>query len=271
MDAKLAEIYGTNTPDQDDVEKLAAAELAEELSGDEQVDTEGLTEEQLEAVAEEVLAAGEETKQTEETEEQEETEGTDEMAEKVAEADHLGRVMAHSMVHELRSIEKQASSAYAKGYERTFGPKGLGKVVGHLKGLGGKAKAMGAAGAEKAKAVGKAGAAKAKAGAEKAKTHVKAHGKKYSAGAGAVGGAAAGAAAMKMKEKKSSALDTLVERRAMEILEASGIDPNSLEQVQQKEASAEFDPKAVLAERVEQGAWELLAQYGVEPAEQTEE
>lgn len=274
MDAKLAAFYGTNSPDEADVEKLAAAELAEKLASDESVNLDDMSEEQLEAVAQEVLADGEETDESEVSEDDEtdaaavsEPEG--DAQEKLAEADYLGRVMAHAYVQELKNIEKTAAM-----------PAGVGKVMGHLKGLGGKAKSMGAAGAAKAKAMGASGAAKAKemggkakehakAGAEKAKAHVKAHGKAYSAGAGAAGGAAAMHAAKKMKEKKSSAVDQLVEARIAEILEASEIDPAELTKVEETKTASAQD---VLAQTIEQRAWETLAQYGVVPAtEETEE
>jgi hypothetical protein len=110
MDPKLAEIYGTNDAD---LEKLAAAELAEGLANDEQLDTDGMTEEDLEAIAQDVLSAsaeGEEEAEAAEGEaapEQEKTSAA-EAQEKLAEADYLGRVMAHSYVNELRELEKTA-------------------------------------------------------------------------------------------------------------------------------------------------------------------
>lgn len=259
MDAKLAAFYGTNSPDEADVEKLAAAELAEKLAGEESVNLDGISEEQLEEVAQQLISGEddpEETPSGEDTQEAavEEPEGG--AQEKLAEADYLGRVMAHAYVNELRSIEKTAAM-----------PAGMGKVMGHLKGLGGKAKAMGAAGAAKAKAVGGKAKAHAKAGAEKGKAHVSKHKGKYMAGAGAVGGAAAAHAAHKMKEKKSSAVDQLVEARIAEILEASGINPEELSQVDAQEKTSGADAAEVLASTVEQRAWETLAEYGVVPEE----
>jgi hypothetical protein len=149
MDPQLAAIYGTNA-DEGDVEKLAAAELAEKLAGDEDADIEGLTPEQAEELAAQILAAGDESDEEvaeEPTEEEaaieepaEKTsaaEETEEDAEKTAaakleEADYLGRVMAHSYVQELRKI------AAAEEVEKTAGKVGdaAGKVSGHLKRYG---------------------------------------------------------------------------------------------------------------------------------------
>jgi hypothetical protein len=83
--------------------------------------------------------------------------------------------------------------------------------------------------------------------------------------AGASVGAGVGAKKLLSKEKKSSALETLVAARANEILEQSGIDPASLTQEEQEKVS---DPREALAAAVEQRAWDMLGQYGVVPADQ---
>ena len=134
MDKTLAEIYGTNQVEEADVEKLAAAELAEQLTetGDAQID-----EETLEALAQEVLAqedGSEEQAAVEEpgvegeekvaeADETEEVELTEEAQEKIAEADYLGRIMAHSFVQESREIEKQAMEKVADDVEVAPAPK----------------------------------------------------------------------------------------------------------------------------------------------------
>lgn len=108
MDPKLAEIYGTNQASEADIEKLAAAELAEELSENDEADIDGMSDEQIEALAEQVLAG-------EEQEESADEEPTDEESmEKISEADYLGRVMAHSYVQELRTIDAEMEKEAAK-------------------------------------------------------------------------------------------------------------------------------------------------------------
>jgi len=235
MDAKLAAFYGTNAPDEADVEKLAAAELAEKLAGEESVNLEGMSDEQLEAVAQEILDEGAQGEEAEE-EKAEVTEPEDDAQEKIAEADYLGRVMAHAYVQELKGIDKEAAKM-----------EGPSKLRFKMHQAGGAAKGM----------AGKVG------------KHLAGHKGKYMGGAAAA--AAAGGAAhhfmKKHKEKKSSAVDTLVEARIAEILEASDIDPASLKKVEQEKTSG-ADPKEVLAQTVEQRAWETLAQYGVTPAEE---
>lgn len=260
MDAKLAEIYGTNTPEEGDVEKLAAAELAEKLAGDESMDLSELEPEQIEALAAQVLA-GEEGQSDEETEEEEKTAG-DENQEKVAEADYLGRVMAHAYVQELRGIDKEA------------GLKDMGgKVMGHLKNLGSKAKAGAKAAGGKAKAVAVKGKDKAVAGAKATGAHVKRNAKTYGAGAGglAAGGGAGYMAGKKKKASGASALDTLAEQRALEILRESGIEVDAQEEV--KEASITEDQAAVLQQAVEARAVEMLKAngYTLEEGETEEE
>lgn len=243
MDKTLAEFYGTNSSDPADVEKLAAAEAAEVLAAEKGVDLDGMSEADLEAVAQQLLSEGAEATEETPAEAAAVEEPADEAQEKVAEADYLGRVMAHAFVHETKEIEKEK---VAKGFPTS------------------RAGVAAMAAGQKAHEVGAA----AKKGAGKVGEFVKKHGKKFSAGGGAVGGGAAVHAAHKAKEKKSSAVDQLVEARALEILEASGIDPGKLEKVSAaEETPVEVDPKQVLAETVEQKAWELLKEYGVEPAE----
>ena len=266
MDPKLAEIYGTNQTTDADIEKLAAAELATQLAGDEQIaDTEGMTEEDLEAIAQEVLAPAETETQVEEPREpteQEKTSAEKEAQEKVAEADYLGRTMAHAYVQELNKIaaEQEKTAGWGDAPQKMIGA----------------ATKSTRAKAEVGKVIGKAG--------EIAKNH----GKAIAGTAAATGtaGVLAGRAS-KGKDKKSaaeveqpqlSAVDTLVLARANEILEASGIDPKSLtkieEPAQQEKTSADettetVDPRReALANAVEQRAWELLGQYGVTPAEE---
>lgn len=255
MDQTLAAIYGTAQVTEEDVEKTAAAELAEKLAAGEEID-----EETLEALANEVLAAeGEETaaaveepaaeeaveaaaegseeaaveEPAEKTAEAEETEEVSEEQQKIAEADYLGRVMAHAYAQESREIEKQAGLSSRNAARLTK------------------------AGMLTRDAAGKVGA------------HLSKHKNKYQTAGAAAVGVTAGAAlkkgkAAKGKEKKSSALETLMEARAAEILQENGIDPAILSQEPEKQADAEtVNPYDTLASKVEEGAWELLKSRGL--------
>jgi hypothetical protein len=130
MDPKLAALYGTAQVDESDVEKLAAAKLAEDLAGDEQVEVSEMTDEQVEALAQSLLAEEAEEAKVEEPAEktsaaEEKVEEKDEAQEKLAEADYLGRVMAHAYVQELAKI--------AAAQEVTEKTAGKGKVQAFLK------------------------------------------------------------------------------------------------------------------------------------------
>lgn len=259
MDPKLAEIYGTSQNTEADLEKLAAAELANQLAGGEEQTEEQpeMTEDDLEAIAQEVLGAA--TEEAPAVEEQEKTSAAEEAKEKVAEADYLGRVMAHAYVQELRELEAgetEKTAAYHKG--------AIEGIKAGIKGVGSTGREL--HGAKRAKALGK--------GLAKFLPH-------------AAGAAAVGVGAKKLhtrhKEKKEqektsaaepelSAVDSLVLLRAQEILAQSNIDPDSLTPVgepEQEKTSAEepqeIDPRQVLAETVEQRAWNFLSQYGVIP------
>lgn len=287
MDAKLAEIYGTNQVDETDIEKMAAAELAEELAENEEANIDGMSEEQIEALAEQVLAGDDSSEEYyEETEEGIEKESQ----EKLAEADYLGRVMAHAYVNELRGIEKEArwqhkteagkavfkpgqghkskaDRATAKQWA-TESNKGLNQKGDALKlkqMRADRARAEGAA-AQKAKSLGgRMSAAKGKvmSALKGAGKHIGKHKLPY--GLGAAGALAAGGAYMAGKRKESSALDTLAEQRALEILEENGIDLNETEKVS---SANEYD---VLAQAVEQRAFDLLAEAGYIETEEGEE
>lgn len=91
MNQRLTEIYGTEQGAEADLEKLAAAELAEQLADEGGIDLASLDPETLEELTREVM--GEESSSDQE---------------KVTEADYLGRVMAHSYAQEMREIEKSA-------------------------------------------------------------------------------------------------------------------------------------------------------------------
>jgi hypothetical protein len=241
MDAKLAEMYGTNTPDESDLEKLAAAELAEQLSEDGQADLDDLDEDQLEALATEVLAETEDG--------DDETDESDpEFQEKVAEADHLGRLMAHAYTQEMRQIEKTAAKK---------GGKGGGKTMGFLaKADKGATDAVNWTGRQAKKGYGHVAS-----GAKAVGRHVSRNRGRYGAGAAA---ASIGFGAKKGydKYKKSSALDTLAEQRAYEILEENGVD---LEKVAAKKGG-KGAAKAGLFQRADKGATDAVNWVGRQAA-----
>lgn len=251
MDPRLAEIYGTN--EEADVEKVAAAELAEKLAEGEDLDLDSMTPDQVEALAQEVLSADEETETAEETEtETEETEESpsEEDGEKVAaaefeQADFLGRVMAHSFVNECKSIEKEASYPHSQ-MKKTLADKAkgaFGKLKGRASGMKEKAKST---------ATGAAFDWGRKSGKDKAKTVGKAVG-----AAGAAG--LAGYGAKKALEKKSSALDTLATERALEILKENGVELEAEQGGEEKKAASKAE---ILQQAVEARAIELLEAEG---------
>lgn len=122
MDEFLNELYGTSEIiGGDDLEKQAAAEFLVKLAEQEGVNLDDLSDEEVGSLLSEI--EGEMGKQA-----SAETEtGTDEAQEKLAEADFLGRAMAHAYVNELHEIEKEAASLKG-GYEAVKGA--LGKALG---------------------------------------------------------------------------------------------------------------------------------------------
>lgn len=303
MNEFLAEMYGTREvigaapARSSDVEKLAEAQLLDEALRAEGYDVDQLPADAIVKVAYELFgddsalvkaaAEGEESKEEKEEEGEKESEGhegeeteaeekkeeakeasAETFEEKLAQADLLGRAMAHSFIQEQDNIMKEAGPRdWAKGVAGTFkqmrglpeagaaGPARAGKLraawetakahgpVAKVKSMKesfqkGRAAAGGAEGWEIQKATGRFGGTK---------RLVKEHPKTI-AGL-AAGGAAYGAhAAFGGKKKAASALDALAERRAMEILKEAGV-------IQETEESK-------LAEAVEQRAFELLVENG---------
>lgn len=126
MDEQLAAIYGTGASyvEETDLEKTAAAELLVKLAEEQGVDLANFSDEEVGEMLNDLYAGGvEHTAAAEPSVD-------DEAQEKFAEADYLGRIMAHSMVQELDSIEKEAGKV----------GDAAGKVWGALKGGGSKAK-----------------------------------------------------------------------------------------------------------------------------------
>lgn len=260
MNQELAQIYG-NAPDED-AEKLASAQLAEGLQGDGSV-TSNLTDEQIEQLAAEVVGGGETAEKVAGQEEGAGGEGgggseeelSDDAKQKLAEADYLGRVMAHAFAAERRDIEKVAGAG--SFFERAGGAVARADPSRLLPGAKASTRAKGAAG--------------------KVGEHLQRHGKKYTAGAAGSTGFALGRKSKgKEQSKHSSAtpnLDALAQARAAEILQANGIDPNAAandtgggEKTAQTETGADDQEQkaAVLAQAVENRALQLLKDQGYE-------
>jgi hypothetical protein len=135
MDEFLNELYGTSETiaGGDDLEKNAAAEFLVKLAEEEGVNLDDLSDEEVGGLLSEI--EGDMAKQAgaEDPEgEGDAGDGEAEAQEKLAEADFLGRAMAHAYVNELAEIEKQA------GVKETAG-KAVGYIGKKLEQLGGAA------------------------------------------------------------------------------------------------------------------------------------
>jgi len=281
MNEFLAEMYGTresigSPSDDSDVQKLAEAQLLDEALQAEGIDIDKLPGDAILKLAHQILgedsylvkAAMEGEEEAEEEEKKKAPEAGEEepekdskckgasseesFEEKVAQADFLGRVMAHSYVNEMSDIEKRAGQEKEAGrkLERTLGGSAVGSVKG---GLGG-ALAGGLLGA---------GVGALKGGRKGALGGLAAGAASgYSAGSpiGSVVGGVKGYRAAKKEEEKypelkkaSSALDMLAEKRAMAWAQENGL-------LQQQEASDEEK----LAAAVDQRAYEMLVAEGID-------
>lgn len=221
MNEFLADLYGTAETigaESDDTTKLAQAEIMSEMFQAEGIDVDELAPDTIVKVAESLFGDENEIGYEDVAEDE------DEASEKLAEADFLGRVMAHSYVDEMDEIEKSAgkvrsawegvkgvaskAKARAKLTGERLSPKNTkfrydlarmeGKAVpGHpgIKPTGRIRSAVGALNPTQRKAL---------------------------AAIGATGLAGAGGYAGYKKMKKQSALDVLAEQRAMEMLEYGG-------------------------------------------------
>lgn len=116
MNEFLAELYGTqeNIAGEDDFEKQAAAEFLVKLAAEEGVDLDSLSDAEVAGLLEEIEKGAS-------------SDFEDEAQEKLAEADFLGRAMAHAYVDELAEIEKDAATRA----EMIFGGKG-GRAGGEI-------------------------------------------------------------------------------------------------------------------------------------------
>jgi len=266
------EAIGAST-DNSDVEKLAEAQLLDEALRAEGVDIDKLPGETILKLAHQLLGdnsalvkaaeegaahEGGETPAEEKKEHEEggeeadekevkaaaiaelrakEASGEETMEEKVAQADFLGRVMAHSYWNEKTEIEKTAGM-----------PEALRKGLDAAKGFGTKASTKAHEFGAKAKAFGGKAAEHGKKGLEFAKAHKR--DAAFAGGGAAAGGAAGFAAGHSSKHKKASAIDMLAEKRAMEWADAHGL----LEQSDEQKLAAAVDQRAA----------ELLAEAGID-------
>lgn len=241
MNEFLANLYGTaetiGAGQGSDTEKLAQAEVLNQMFESEGIDVNQLDPMTITKVANTIFGDANQIKLAEDEEEEEDDEKKKEKesADKLAEADYLGRVMAHSYVNELAEIEKQADlkSTIAKNKDRILetGKKvkeWAKKPAEHYKmlrkGTRGTVTVSDAMGNLITRDIpGAEGASKGQAllaTLKSHKGHAAAAGGLGLAGAGALGGAGYGV--HKLLKKKESALDVLAEQRALEILNASG-------------------------------------------------
>jgi len=151
----LAEVYGTNGSGSDnDLEKTAQAMMLQKLAEEEGVDLSGLDEEQLNALAQEIVqnaevieaaTSGGEGEGEPPAVEPNPAAEEEEAQAKFAEADFLGRVMAHSYTQELNKIAEEAAAAEEeeekketkKKEEEEEGEKTAGPLTSAIRKLGG--------------------------------------------------------------------------------------------------------------------------------------
>jgi hypothetical protein len=109
MNSFLAEMYGTGGADESEV-KVAQYEAFAKLAADNGVDLSALSADQVSALFEETVKAASDDDDEDDTEEQARAEHAEkkESHAKLAEADFIGRQMAHAFTHELGQLQKEA-------------------------------------------------------------------------------------------------------------------------------------------------------------------
>lgn len=187
MDQYLNSLY----PKDYAIEKIAQNSALYKLANQEGLDISGLTPDQLEALAQEQLAALNEEQPQEET-------AIKEAQAQLEVADYMGRIMAHAYHQEMGLIEKAASAGMLGAGEAAIG-KAKGPVGRYA------AKAMDFVSKHKGATAGVLGGAAA-----------------LGAGASMMGG-------KKEEEKTASAFDQLVRQHAMQIIQQQGADPSQLQ------------------------------------------
>lgn len=249
MNPWLAEMYGTagagvQSTGDEGTEKQAQLELFAKLASDEGIDLTSMTPEQVNDLYSTIFSkTAEEGEEKEEDEEKEEEaakaehEEKKEAAAKLAEAELMGQVMAHSFVRELGEIEKSAAmpaalskgleAAGKKGKELAGGAATFGRrVTGSTLKPGSKGEPAALSAARKALAHGQSpetamrvgrhyGAERSAVG--KARKHL-------AIGAGGAATGIGGAAALASRKKEASAFDTIAARNAIKLASAAGYD-----------------------------------------------
>jgi len=288
MDQFLSELYGTTktasaeapAATEDELEKMAQVYLLAEDAAAKGVDLSQYSDEEILKTASE-LYSGEAAP---------EGEADPEAIEKFAEFDFGGRVMAHAFTQELGNIEKEAGRA-GDAYQAVKG--GLGRALSAVKKAPGQAyeSTLGRVGSAAEKAVTERGRKGGLSDIEKAIIHrlggakgdVAKGGNTYRKGlerlsraagigsqvatgvgaAGAVGGAGYGGyrGVQALREKKSSAIEEAVTRKAVEKLaEAGWVDVNGNitppPAQEQEKVAGDFES------RIEGAALEYLASLG---------
>lgn len=274
MNEFLAGYYGTGanggSDDADALEKMAQLTLLVKEAEENDIDISSLSDEEAMQLAEELYGSDGGDDGSDAGEQTGEEDLEKEAQAKFEEADFLGRVMAHSMWQELDNIQKEAAGvgeairgAASKVRAATTGR--VGEAVAKRLRKGG----LGETGKRIVHAVG-GGVRK---GSRTGKTY--AAGSKRLAGAAEVGTAAAGLGAaggagygaykgikhLRGKNKEGSALNSLIEQRAIEHLAAAGyVD-------QQGNVYAPADVEKTAADNdfnmmVDKAALELLEQNG---------
>lgn len=285
MDKWLASIYGTNGGGED-LEKTAQHVLLQKLAEEEGIDISGLSDEEVAALAQEVLTdeqpaapTGPSPEDLQAQQAMQEQEMAKEAQAKFEEADFLGRVMAHSYTQELEKIAA-SKEAGVKDWAQRMG--------GHLKARTAKGsshflrkgidKAQGAARAVDTKAQNlgnRVGHALSRKQGPMTKGKMRAIG--YgTAAAGAAGAAGAGVAAHRAMSKEASAFEKLAELRAQEMLTSVGIDPATGQALQPQQPTAPQAPQAMgqpqqpteqFEDALNQRALEMLSEAGYDPNE----
>jgi hypothetical protein len=281
MDQWLANIYGTNGGG-DDLEKTAQNMLLQKLAEEEGVDLSGLDEEQLAALAQEVLGGEEQQAASEEQVEMspEETEAylAKEAQAKFEEADFLGRVMAHSYTQELEKIASVRGLAMKAGKGLARGAEWVGekltpkKLTQHVAEKARKAHGQKMYGTMRKKGLTPGDIGEFMKDPSYSRAHLrgslnaqakageKLHKRVGAGAAGAATLATGGAVHHGMKEKDASAFEKLAELRAAEILQANGVDPSTGAPMQ--EPQEQMGQEEQFGQALDQRAVEILAENG---------
>lgn len=268
MNSWLSELYGTPGAAKEAADNTAQLEKFASLAAEQGIDLSALSSDQVRTLYEATFKTASDDGDADDKDEGSDAKGTEEEAKaehegekeaqaKFAEADMMGRVMAHALYQELGEIEKSAGVGESVR-EGLAAVKSLAQRKGtRLKGIAERAGSNIAAGARKAtgavssatgvtdlrKAVQARGGKSLATGKDIGRNHL-AHGLgragATAAGVGAVG--AGGAYGAKKLKKEGSALDHLAAQQAVKIAEAAGYDVNQcVELLTQADAQGAFE------------------------------